>query len=211
MNSAIGKPITEGPEWFWYYNNGITIIVDQYAKQAFGGNDRSVNRAQTAGTIGRMLSNEQSPAILLARIIAVEDPESDVGKRITQASNTQSRIDARNFVALDPEQERIRMELLIAKVEYEYREGEPVESTVEGLEFIEAITVLACASAEISFVAMAKGYVGGLYADLTASPYKALLMEELRPNAYGVSFVLTDVWTQFFAGIIALRRLLSGG
>jgi len=185
VNSAIGRTITEDPEWFWYYNNGITIIVDHYAKQAFGGHDRSVglfdcknvtvvNGAQTAGTIGRMLSNEQSSAILLARIIAVEDPESDVGKRITQASNTQNRIDARNFVALDPEQERIRTELLIAKVEYEYREGEPVESTAEGFEFIEAITVLACASSEISFVAMAKGYIGGLYADLTASPYKAL-------------------------------------
>lgn len=185
VNSAIGKTISENPESFWYYNNGITIIVDQYVKQAFGGNDRSiglfdcknitiVNGAQTAGTIGRMLSDEQSSAILLARIIAVEDPESDVGKRITRASNTQNRIDARNFVALDPDQERIRTELLITKVKYEYKEGEPVESTAEGFEFIEAITALACASAEISLVAMAKGYVGGLYSDLTVPPYRAL-------------------------------------
>ena len=97
-----------------------------------------------------------------------------MAKKITRASNTQNKIDARNFVALDPDQERIRTELLIAKVEYEYREGEPVESNSEGFEFIEAITTLACASSEISLVAMAKGYVGGLYADLTASPYKAL-------------------------------------
>lgn len=185
VNSAISKTIVEDAGSFWYFNNSITIIVDQYVKQAFGGNDRSVglfecknitivNGAQTAGTIGRTLNDEKSPATLLARIIAVEDPNSDIGKRITRASNTQNRIDARNFVALDAEQERIRTELLINKVEYEYREGEPVESTAEGFEFIEAITTLACASTEISFVAMAKGYVGGLYADITASPYKAL-------------------------------------
>jgi len=185
VNSAIGKTILENPDSFWYYNNGITIIVDQYSKQAFGGNDRSiglfdcknitvVNGAQTAGTIGRMLSDQQSPAILLARIIAVDDPDSDVGKKITRASNTQNRIDARNFVALDPDQERIRTELLLAQIKYEYREGKPVESTAEGFEFIEGITTLACASAEISLVAMAKGYVGGLYSDLTVPPYRAL-------------------------------------
>ena len=185
VNSAISKTLTEDAGSFWYFNNGITIMVDRYSKQAFGGNDRSVglfdcnnisivNGAQTAGTIGRMLNDENSVAILLARIIAVEDPESDVGKRITRASNTQNRIDARNFVALDPEQERIRSELLISKVEYEYREGEPIEAMSDGFEFIEAITILACASNEISFVAMAKGYVGGLYADLEVSPYKAL-------------------------------------
>lgn len=39
---------------------------------------------------------------------------------------------------------------------------------------IEAITTLACASDEMSYVALAKGYVGGLYADITAAPYKAL-------------------------------------
>ena len=110
-----------------------------------------------------------------ARIIVVGDPESMLGKRITRASNTQNKIDARNFVALDSEQERIRTELLIDKVNYEYREGEPLESTVDGFEFIEAITALACASDEISYVALSKGYVGGLYADITTAPYKALI------------------------------------
>jgi hypothetical protein len=59
-------------------------------------------------------------------------------------------------------------------VNYEYREGEPLESTVDGFEFIEAVTTLACASEEMSFVALSKGYVGGLYTDITAAPYKAL-------------------------------------
>ena len=185
VNSGIAKTISDSPENFWYFNNGITIIVESYAKQAFGGNDRSVglfdcknvtvvNGAQTVGTVGRTLSAGDSPATLLVRIIAVDDPDSDIGKNITRASNTQNRIDARNFVALDPEQERIRTELIIDKVEYEYREGEQVESVTDSFEFIEAITTLACASSEISYVALAKGYVGGLYVDINAAPYRAL-------------------------------------
>ncbi len=126
------------------------------------------------GTIGRTLPGDDNAAFLQARIIEVSDPKSSLGKLITRASNTQNKIDARNFVALDPEQERIRTELLIEKIVYEYREGEPLESTVDGFEFIEAVTTLACASEEMSYVALSKGYVGGLYADITTTPYKAL-------------------------------------
>ncbi len=63
---------------------------------------------------------------------------------------------------------------MIEKVAYEYREGEPLKSTVDGFDFLEAVITLACASNEMSFVALSKGYVGGLYVDITATPYKAL-------------------------------------
>jgi hypothetical protein len=185
VNAAIADTLKNEASYFWYYNNGITIIAEDLKRQAIGGSDRSVgmfdcknvtivNGAQTVGTIGRTLGGEESPSFLQARIIVVDDPDSSLGKRITRASNTQNKIDARNFVALDPEQERIRTELLIEKVNYEYREGEPLESTVDGFEFIEAVTTLACAGDEVSYVALSKGYVGGLYADITTSPYKAL-------------------------------------
>ena len=49
-----------------------------------------------------------------------------------------------------------------------------IESRAEGFEFIEAITTLACAGDDISYVALAKGYVGGLFLDINAAPYKAL-------------------------------------
>jgi hypothetical protein len=184
VNAAISATLLGDAQHFWFFNNGITIIAESFKRQAIGGSDRSVgifdcskvtivNGAQTVGTIGRTLTTESS-AFLQARIIEVSDPESLLGKQITKASNTQNKIDARNFVALDPEQERIRTELLIEKVAYEYREGEPLESTVDGFDFLEAITALACASDEVSFVALSKGYIGGLYTDITTTPYKAL-------------------------------------
>lgn len=184
VNAAISKTLTTDAEHFWFYNNGITMIAESLKRQPVGGNDRSigifdcskvtiVNGAQTVGTVGRTLTGD-SASFLQARIIEVSDPDSLIGKQITKASNTQNKIDARNFVALDPEQERIRTELLIEKVAYEYREGEPLESNVDGFDFLEAVTTLACASDEISFVALSKGYVGGLYVDITTTPYKAL-------------------------------------
>jgi len=185
VNAAIQDTLKTDADKFWYYNNGITIIAEDLKRQAIGGTDRTVgifdcknvtivNGAQTVGTVGRTVAGDDSLAFLQARIIVVSDPDSVLGKRITRASNTQNKIDARNFVALDSEQERIRTELLIDKVNYEYREGEPLESTVDGFEFIEAITTLACVSDEVSYVALSKGYVGGLYVDITAAPYKAL-------------------------------------
>ena len=185
MNSAIAETLKTQASYFWYYNNGITIIAEDLKRQAIGGSDKSVgifdcknvtvvNGAQTVGTVGRSVTSDESPAFLQARVIVVDDPDSTLGKQITRASNTQNKIDARNFVALDPEQERIRMELLIEGINYEYREGEPLKSTVDGFEFIEAVTSLACASNELSYVALSKGYVSGLYVDITAAPYKAL-------------------------------------
>jgi hypothetical protein len=185
VNSAIAETLKTQAGYFWYYNNGITIIAEDIKRQAIGGSDKSVgifdcknvtivNGAQTVGTVGRSVTSDESPAFLQARVIVVDDPDSTLGKQITRASNTQNKIDARNFVALDPEQERIRMELLIEGINYEYREGEPIESTVDGFEFIEAVTSLACASDEMSYVALSKGYVSGLYVDITAAPYKTL-------------------------------------
>ena len=117
VNNSIAKTLHEDPGRFWYFNNGITIIAESLQKQAIGGSDRSVglfdcrkvtivNGAQTVGTIGRELVNPDSPGFLQARIIVVEDPNSELWQQITRASNTQNRIDARNFVALDSEQER---------------------------------------------------------------------------------------------------------
>lgn len=147
VNSGISKTLSESPDNFWYFNNGLTIIAQSMQKQAFGGNDRSVgvfdcsnitivNGAQTVGTIGQTVGSGESVSSVQARVIVVDDPESVIGKEITRASNTQNRIDARNFVALDPEQERIRTELLIEKIDYEYREGEAIESPAKGFEFI---------------------------------------------------------------------------
>jgi hypothetical protein len=143
VNSEIAKTLVEKPEEFWYFNNGITILVQELSRRP-GPTDKSigvfeckrvtiVNGAQTVGTIGRSLISDESPAVLQARLILVEDPEAPTGRTITRASNTQNRIDARNFVALDPVQDRIRSELLLDGINYEFREGESTKSDAKVL------------------------------------------------------------------------------
>jgi len=185
VNGVISETLLNNQDYFWYFNNGITLITEKLTRQPVGSADKSVgvfdcksvsivNGAQTVGTIGRAIKENDSLAFLQARVIEVTDPNSPIGRNITRASNTQNKIDARNFVALDPEQERIRTELLIDGISYEFREGEPIESGGEGFEFIEGITALACAQNDISLVALAKRYIGGLYADIASAPYKTL-------------------------------------
>jgi hypothetical protein len=95
VNAAIAETLNGEASYFWYYNNGITIIAEDLKRQAIGGSDRSVgmfdckrvtivNGAQTVGTVGRTLTGDESAAFLQARIIVVDDPESSLGKRITR-------------------------------------------------------------------------------------------------------------------------------
>ena len=63
---------------------------------------------------------------------------------------------------------------MVDGVSYEYREGEPLDSSTDSFDFIEAIIALACSGNDISLVATAKGYVGGLYSDISTAPYKSL-------------------------------------
>lgn len=59
------------------------------------------------------------------RFIAVGAEASDIlGNAITRATNTQNRINRQDFVALDPEQQRLRTELSIEGVTYNYKSGE---------------------------------------------------------------------------------------
>ncbi len=184
VNAEISKTLIDNPEAFWYYNNGITILTQEISRRP-GPVDKStgmfdckrvtvVNGAQTVGTIGRSNLADNCPAVVQARIILVEDPDAQTGRTITRASNTQNRIDARNFVALDPVQDRIRSELLLDGINYEFREGEPSEASSSSFDFIDAIVTQACSSNEVSYVALAKGYIGGLYTDINTAPYKSL-------------------------------------
>ena len=66
VNGAIAETLRSDAEYFWYYNNGVTIIAEDLKRQVIGGSDRTVgvfdcknvtivNGAQTVGTIGRNL------------------------------------------------------------------------------------------------------------------------------------------------------------
>jgi hypothetical protein len=80
-----------------------------------------VNGAQTVGTIGKYGEGNAKAveqALVSLRII-VRDDNQYFGDEVTRTNNRQNRIENRHFVALDPEQGRIRTELAIDGIEYQ--------------------------------------------------------------------------------------------
>ena len=125
VNETILSTLLNSPEDFWYFNNGITALARTIKKKPIGGNTREtgffecqdlriVNGAQTVGAIAQAYAkapDKSAKTRVAIRIIELENTPHDFGKQVTRYTNTQNRIDRRDFVALDIEQERIRGEL----------------------------------------------------------------------------------------------------
>ena len=194
INQSIVETLLSEPEKFWYFNNGITALCGSIQKKPLGGNTHEtgifdcrdvsiVNGAQTVGAIATAnakSSDQVSKALVLIRFISLENCPEDFSLRVTRSTNTQNRIDSRDFVSLDTEnQERIRTELQLEGVEYVYKTGYSVRDSRNGFDFLEAIIAVACTHSELSYAVQAKGKVSLLYEDISKAPYKALFNPSL--------------------------------
>jgi hypothetical protein len=193
INDGITETVISSPERFWYFNNGITALCANIARKPLGGAGREmgffecndfkiVNGAQTVGSIAAAF--DRSPETIEAakvpiRVISLADTPEEFGKEITKNNNTQNRIDRRDFVALDENQERIRNELLLENVAYVYKSGDSLPSGAEGFDLVEATVALACSHASFNHSVQAKREIGRLWDDISKAPYKALFNDGL--------------------------------
>ena len=141
-----------------------------------------VNGAQTVGSIAAAF--DRSPenienARVPIRIISLSETPEEFGKEITKNNNTQNRIDRRDFVALDENQERIRNELLLENVAYIYKSGDSLPVGSAGFDLVEATVALACAHSTFSYSVQAKREIGRLWDDISKAPYKALFNDSV--------------------------------
>lgn len=189
INQNIVETLLTEPEKFWYFNNGITALCSDIKKKPLGGSGHDtgifecfdvsiVNGAQTVGAIATasLKSPEQvQKAGVAIRFISLSNCPEDFTTCVTRATNTQNRIDSRDFVSLDSEnQERIRIELQLEKIEYTYKAGYTIRDSKTGFDFSEAIVAVACAHQELNYAVQAKDKVSVLYEDVSKAPYKAL-------------------------------------
>ena len=188
VNQGIKDVLKNEPENFFYYNNGIKLLCKKITRKLLHGTTREmglfvlegvslVNGAQTTGTIGTLFA--ESPEILatanvLLQMIDLGDSDEAQATQITKLSNTQNRIDGKDFASLDPNQERLRMELSFAGIQYLYKSGSKLDDPEHQITLDETIISQACLSSELSIVALAKGNVGALTENIARAPYKLL-------------------------------------
>jgi hypothetical protein len=188
VNQDIVSTLIEHPEDFWYYNNGITAVATTVAKKPIGGNSTDfgifecggfcvVNGAQTVGSIHAAAAQKPevvAKAMVPVRIISSANSTDEFSSAVTRCTNTQNAIEKRDFVALDPDQERIRQELQIEGVEYAYKAGAATGAAGHRFDLTEATVALACVNPDIALAVQAKREISKLWEDIAKAPYKQL-------------------------------------
>lgn len=194
INRFISLTLINRPSDFWYFNNGIVLLCRKIHKTLAHGNSRSkgifhledvylVNGAQTFGCIGDtalIYPDQVANATVMIKIIELgEEVDEKYFKEITKYTNTQNKIIDKDFAALDPQQERLRVELKMDGVDYVYKFGERVKNEGNGFDLQEATTVLACAQSDIEFTAIAKTNPGKFWENTEDPKYQRLFNERL--------------------------------
>jgi len=188
VNNGIIETLKNSPEKFWYYNNGVTALCSSIRKKAIGGASRDsgvfeckdiriVNGAQTVGSVARAFAlypESVQLAKVSIRFISLENCPEDFDREVTRSNNTQNKIERRDFVALDPEQERIRNELHLEGITYVYKSGEIAHPKDQTFEVEEATLARACSLDDVMYTVQAKNQIGKLWDDIEKAPYKVL-------------------------------------
>jgi len=185
VNDGIVITARDDPSRFWFFNNGITVIAETFEQAPFinqkSGNfnfkrANVINGAQTVSSLSRAALGEPSlleSADVFVRFVTLDDPAGEFARLVTRRTNTQNRVGGREFVALDPEQERLRMEFAVSGLRYAYRSGETVSDSLKGCDLTDATIALACAHG-INETVLVKREISRLWENTTRPPYKAL-------------------------------------
>ncbi len=186
VNNEIKSSASTSPQKFWYFNNGITLIANEAAKAPAGAASKSagvfsfkgasiVNGAQTVSSLARVEEDEQLGKVRVPiRVILLKDAPEGFGSEVTRTNNLQNRVEPRDFVAQDPEQKRIRQEMAIEGIDYQFVRSDDAVPTATACELVEVTTALACATGESSHAVQIKTGIGRFFGDLKKPPYKTL-------------------------------------
>lgn len=197
VNSQIIATLLKRPEDFWYLNNGITGISTRYSKTALGGGDNRqagtfvfegiqiVNGAQTIGSIARAFEKnpaQVSRAFVALKIISLEGTPLGFTDTVTVSTNRQNKVEEKDFLTLDPNQSRVRLELSSIGVQYVFRSGEAVVDRTCGFDVTEGVIALACSSLDIGNAVLAKRNIG-LLLDKNSNTYQTLFSSHTTGSA----------------------------
>jgi hypothetical protein len=196
VNESMDRTLMDQPQHFWYFNNGITILCRKIDKAVVGGTTNEygvfdcqgvnvVNGAQTVGVIWELAKRGEAyvndlTARVNVRLISLQGCPEGFGTDVTRATNTQNRIQHRDYAALDPEQHRLASEMTMDQRRYAFKSGDPDPKPDEGCNIDDATVALACANKDIALTVQAKREVGLLWLDIQKPPYTTLFNPQLN-------------------------------
>jgi hypothetical protein len=200
VNDALRDTLAENPDYFWYFNNGITVICDSVQKSLAGSPGREVglfncrgvsvvNGAQTVGIIGAVIpyagaasdsiqSTLTEQSWVQVRIISLEKCPPGFDRKITQATNFQNAVVYRDFAAMDPVQHRLATDFALDHRRYVYKTGEEDPHGEEGCSITEATQALGCAVSMDVAVQVKRG-IGEIWRQTDRPPYIDLFNDSL--------------------------------
>lgn len=204
VNESIKNTAIDNPEMFWYYNNGITLLVSDISPHRRNTNRDTergrfkftnasvINGAQTVSTIGQVFrdmseesANKLAQIKVPARFIKVTDTDNaDVATSITKANNHQNRVLGRDFASQHPEQLRIAKELAVESYQYQLLRSSDhgmLDDTYT-IDLDEALDGLACLTLTPSILSTLKDKRGRFFENLEGSLYKSVF----NPTVSGI-------------------------
>lgn len=209
VNLQIRKTASTDPEHFWYFNNGITLIADEATRAPSAAASHSsgnfelkgasiVNGAQTVSMLAKVDDDNALGKVRVSiRIVILKDAPDNFGGDVTRTNNLQNRVEGRDFVSDDPEQMRIKNEMGIQGISYQFHRSADFIASSDSCDLIEVTTALACASADVSHSVAAKTGIGRFFNDLSKAPYKAIFNPKTTgARAFNATRVLRaiDLW-----------------
>jgi len=207
VNESIRNTATNNPEMFWYYNNGITLLVSEILPHRRNANKDPmrgtfsflnvsvINGAQTVSTIGQIfkaISEENRDKLaqikIPARFIKVANIENtEVAAAITKANNHQNRVLGRDFASQHSEQLRISKELAVENYQYQLlrTDDQYIHADASTIDLDEALDSLACLTMSASIIATLKDKRGRFFENLDGQLYKSVF----NPTVSGIKVI----------------------
>lgn len=205
VNNEIKLSATSAPQKFWYFNNGITLTANDVAKAPVGAASKSagvfsfkgasiVNGAQTVSSLAKVDDTPLGQVRVPIRVIMLKDAPAEFGQEVTRTNNLQNRVEPRDFVAQDPEQKRLRQEMAIEGIDYQFVRSDDVVATATSCELVEVTTALACATGESGYAVQIKTGIGRFFADLKKPPYKTIFNPSVSgAKAFNATVLLREI------------------
>lgn len=199
-NDSISQTIKDDPTSFWYFNNGVTVLCKELHRTTRGTKRLSddfrckeisiINGAQTVGSIGRYYkdnpdeSEENLEQVeVLIRLISLEKCPEGFGVKVTKATNTQNKVEDRDFLALDPIQQKLARELKTwdRSKTYYYKRSNEMVSNENSCTLTEVTQALGCLNNDVKLTAALKKDISEIWSDTSRPLYKKIFNPTVTP------------------------------